>query len=76
MAAISYRPRLQEILDRIGKTQAELSRGVKIPKATISSYATNSRKSMPLYSAILITDWLNANGAEITERDLYDFIPA
>jgi transcriptional regulator with XRE-family HTH domain len=70
---------LVEILRDIGWTQQDLADASGLHKRTISFYATNRRKRMPLVMAVIITDALNVRSIAIegrvySPRDLYVWI--
>lgn len=68
---------LVDILREIGWTQQELADHSGLDKRTISFYATGERKKMPLITAVIITDTINAKlDLNYSPRDLFEWIHA
>lgn len=70
------RCRVAEILREINWTQQELADHSGLDKRTISFYATNRRKKMPLQVAVIIADTIaSKTDLVVNPRDLYEWIP-
>ncbi|WP_054958427.1 hypothetical protein [Paenibacillus dakarensis] len=66
---------LVDILREIGWTQQDLANYSGLNKRTISFYATEARRKMPLVTSVIITDTINAKlGLNYSPRDLYEWI--
>ncbi|UKS30210.1 helix-turn-helix transcriptional regulator [Paenibacillus sp. HWE-109] len=61
------RCRIPEFLNARGWDQKYLAERTGISESTISSYCTNTRKKMPLVTAVIIADSLG-----VEARDLYE----
>lgn len=74
MATTIGRCLIVNILREIGWTQQELADYAGLDKRTISFYATNRRKKMPLLIAVIITDTIfRKTGRSYSPRDLYEW---
>ncbi|MCY9587504.1 helix-turn-helix domain-containing protein [Paenibacillus alvei] len=70
------RCRVVDILREIGWSQQDLANHSGLDKRTVSFYATNRRKKMPLQIAVIISDTINnKTDVEVSPRDLYEWIP-
>lgn len=75
MAVRPKRCRLSDILNEVGWIQQDLVDKSGLSKQTISFYATNRRKRMPLDVAVTIADTINARtGRQYSPRDLYEWV--
>lgn len=74
MEYVIGRCRITDILASIDWTQQQLAEYSGLDKRTISVYATQKRKKMPLVVAVLITDAIETHKhVIINPRDLFEW---